>query len=62
VSYWDGSKFVPVPNLHITWATASNQPTRITFDPVNTTQLRLDMTSAHPGASNGFLEIAELTF
>lgn len=62
VSYWDGRGFVPVPNVHITWATASNQPTQLSFDPVSTTKLKLDMTSSHPGASNGFLEIAELTF
>ena len=32
----------------------------ITFDPVSTTRLRLDLTSAHPKAGNGFLAISEL--
>jgi beta-galactosidase len=62
VSYWDGTRFVPVDNAHIDWATASNQPTTITFDSVPTTQIRLDMTSSLPKAANGFLQIAELAF
>jgi beta-galactosidase len=60
VSYWDGTRYVPVANPHIDWATASNQPTTITFDPVTTTRIKLDMTSPFPNASNGFLQIAEL--
>jgi beta-galactosidase len=60
VSYWNGSTFVPVTNPTITWATASNQPTTITFDPVNTTQLRFDLTSRFPNTANGFIQIAEL--
>jgi beta-galactosidase len=60
VTYWDGSVFVPVKNLSVTEATASNQPTTLSFDPVNTNQVRLEMTSRAPGANNGFLQIAEL--
>ena len=60
VSYWNGRKLVPVHNLKITWATASNQPTTITFDPVTTSQVRLTMTSPSPGTASGFLQIAEL--
>jgi len=60
VSYWNGREFVPVRNLTIDWATASNQPTTLTFDPVRSSQLRLDMTSAAPGTGGGFLMIAEL--
>ena len=60
VSYWDGRKFTPVRNLAIDWATGSNQPTTLTFDPVRSSQLRLDMTSAAPGTGGGFLMIAEL--
>jgi beta-galactosidase len=41
-------------------ATASGQPTVVTFDPVSTTRLRLDLTSAHPKAGDGFLAISEL--
>jgi len=60
VSYWIGREFVPVRNLTIDRATASNQPTTLTFDPVRSSQLRLDMTSAAPGTGGGFLMIAEL--
>jgi beta-galactosidase len=60
VSYWNGREFVPVRDLSIDWATASNQPTTLTFDSVRSSQLRLDMTSAAPGTGGGFLMIAEL--
>jgi beta-galactosidase len=61
VSYWDGREFVPVRNLAIDWAAASNQPTTLTFDPVRRgSRLRLDMTSPAPGTGGGFLMIAEL--
>ena len=60
VSYCNGRAFVPVRNLKINWATASNQPTTLTFDPVRASQVRLDMTSPSPGTSAGFLRIAEL--
>ncbi len=61
VSWWDGRQFVPVANPKIAWATGSNQPTRVSFDPVSTTRIRLDLDSGHPGAGDGFLQIAELT-
>ena len=60
VTYWDGSRWAPVTNLDVTWATASNQPTTITFDPVATTEVRLEMTSPRPNTNTGFLQIAEL--
>jgi beta-galactosidase len=60
VSYWDGDSFVPVDNLSIAWAATSEEATTVTFNPVTTTQLRLDMISRFPDASNGFLEIREL--
>lgn len=60
VSYWDGNSFVPVDNLSITWAATSEEATTVTFDPVTTTQFRLDMTSKFPNAGNGFLQIKEL--
>ena len=59
-SYWNGSAFVGVSGLMITWATVSGQPTRLTFDPVTTTRVRLDMTSPSPGTASGFLRIAQL--
>ena len=60
VRYWDGTRWAPVSNPHVTLATASGQPTVVTFDPVSTTRLRLDLTSAHPKAGDGFLAISEL--
>jgi beta-galactosidase len=60
VSYWNGRRFVPVKDLTIEWATASNQPTILTFDPVRASQVRLEMTSPAPGTAAGFLQIAEL--
>ena len=59
-SYWDGKRYVPVRHPDITWATESNQPTTITFDPVQTNQIRLDLTSRAPNTPTGFLQIAEL--
>ncbi|MGO1056294.1 glycoside hydrolase family 2 TIM barrel-domain containing protein [Crossiella sp. CA198] len=61
VSYWDGRAFVPVRDAKISWATGSGQPTRITFGPVRTSRIRLDLTSRAPGTAHGFLRIAELT-
>jgi beta-galactosidase len=60
VSYWNGSKYVPVRNLTISRATASNQPTTLSFAPVRSSQVRVDMTSAAPGTAAGFLQIVEL--
>jgi beta-galactosidase len=60
VSAFDGSTWVPVGHPHIEWANASNQPTIIAFDPISTSKIRLEMTSAFPGTSKGFLQIAEL--
>jgi beta-galactosidase len=60
VSYWDGKAFVPVKNLLVDRTTASDEPTTLTFDPVSSTGFRLDLTSAAPGTSSGFIRIAEL--
>jgi beta-galactosidase len=60
VSYWNGHALVPVSNLKISWATASNELTTFTFDPVRTTSIRLTMTSSAPGTGSGFLMIAGL--
>jgi beta-galactosidase len=60
VRYWDGTDWVAVSNPHVEPATASGEPTVITFDPVSTTLLRLDLTSAHPKAPDGFVAISEL--
>jgi beta-galactosidase len=60
VSAWDGSRYVPVSGLHADWATASNQPSTIAFDELQTSSIRLKMTTPFPNAPNGFFQIAEL--
>ena len=61
MSYWNGDGWVPVGHQQITYATASNAPATIAFDPVSTTKLKLDMTSATPAnATTGNITIAEL--
>jgi beta-galactosidase len=53
VSYWDGSRWIAAKGQHANGGT-------ITFDPVRTTRLRLDMTSPAPLTGAGFLGISEL--
>ena len=53
--------WVPVSGQHVTFAGASNTPSTITFDPVTTTSLKLDMSSAAPyDPTTGNLAISEL--
>ncbi|WP_407562249.1 glycoside hydrolase family 2 TIM barrel-domain containing protein [Streptomyces sp. 184] len=61
VSRWTGTRFVPVANPRTTWPVDTGDPVLITFAPVRTTALRLDMTSAHPGQADGFLRLVHLT-
>jgi beta-galactosidase len=61
VSYWNGTGWVPVSGQKVTFASGSNTPSTITFDPVTTTKVKLDMTSATPGDPvTGNLAISEL--
>jgi hypothetical protein len=61
VSYWTGADWVPVSHQQVSWATASNAPSTITFDPVSTTRIKLDLVSAKPGdPTAGNVTIAEL--
>lgn len=54
--------WVPVTGQQVTFAGASNTPSTITFDPVTTTALKLDMTSPAPyDPTTGNLAISELT-
>ncbi|WP_030607354.1 glycoside hydrolase family 2 TIM barrel-domain containing protein [Streptomyces sclerotialus] len=61
VSYWEGREYVPADRVRIDWAEASETPTRVTFDAVRTTRIRLDLASRHPGKENGFLRIVGLS-
>jgi len=56
-----GRGWEPAANVKVSWATASNKATTITFDPVRTSSVRLTMTSPAPGTAGGFLAIAELS-
>jgi beta-galactosidase len=49
-----------VSDQQVQLAAGSNEPTTITFDPVSTTSIRLDMTSPAPDTSTGFMQITEL--
>jgi beta-galactosidase len=60
VSSWDGSRWRKVSDQQVKWATQSNQPTTITYAPVSSTSIRLDMTSAAPDTATGFLQITQL--
>jgi beta-galactosidase len=56
-----GRGWAPVTDVKVSWATASNEATTITFGPVRATSVRLTMTSPAPGSAGGFLAIAELS-
>jgi beta-galactosidase len=60
VSAWDGLRWRPVTGTRVGWPAPSGGPATVTFDPVRTTALHLDLTSGHPEAPDGFLRIAEL--
>jgi beta-galactosidase len=60
VSYWDGRSWRDARDVQVSWATASNEPTAISFDGVMTTRIRLTMTSAAPGTGGGFVAISAL--
>ncbi|WP_329459519.1 glycoside hydrolase family 2 TIM barrel-domain containing protein [Streptomyces sp. NBC_01497] len=61
VSYWDGDRWSPVKHPAITWATGSDAPTVVTFTPVRTVSVRLDLTSAAPGTASGAQRISGFT-
>jgi beta-galactosidase len=61
VSAWNGAAYVPVRGATVTWATSSDTPTVITFTRVRTSRVRLDLTSARPGAADGAQRISTLT-
>ena len=61
VSYWNGLRWEAVRGQQVQFAAASNEPSSITFQPVTTTRVRLEMTSQSPGSpTTGNLTISEL--
>ncbi len=57
VQYWDGAKWVDAANQAVTKATESNQPTSITFAPVTTNRVRVDLQNATPYSNTGNMAI-----
>ncbi|MFI5794464.1 glycoside hydrolase family 2 TIM barrel-domain containing protein [Streptomyces sp. NPDC051677] len=57
---WDGKRYVPVTGVTVDWATASDAPTALTFDPVRGSRLRLKLTSGAPGTVQGAVRISRL--
>jgi beta-galactosidase len=55
VAHRTGRGFEPVRGLRVTWGTGSNDPTTFSFDPVDTTEVRVTMTA------RGFLRISALS-
>ena len=61
VWYWNGLTWAPARGLQVHLASASDQPSSITFQPVTTTRVKLEMTSRSPGSpTTGNLTISEL--
>ncbi|WP_329373728.1 DUF4982 domain-containing protein [Streptomyces sp. NBC_00669] len=61
VSYWDGDRWTPVKHPAVSWASASDSPTVVSFTAVHTARLRLDLTSAAPGTPAGAQRVSALT-
>ncbi|MFJ8962367.1 glycoside hydrolase family 2 TIM barrel-domain containing protein [Lentzea sp. NPDC102401] len=59
VSYWNGRAFVPVRDAKVEWP--AGRPASITFTPVRSDRIRLDLTSSAPGTAQGFLAVSEAT-
>ncbi|WP_327319902.1 glycoside hydrolase family 2 TIM barrel-domain containing protein [Streptomyces sp. NBC_01235] len=57
---WDGERYVPVTGAAVDWATASDAPTALTFDPARGSKLRLKLTSGAPGTVQGAVRISRL--
>jgi beta-galactosidase len=57
---WDGRRYVPVEGASVAWATASDEPSVITFDAVRGSRLRLTLTSAYPGETRGAVRVSRL--
>jgi beta-galactosidase len=58
VRTWNGSTWRPAGSVTVTW---TGTTATIRFAPVRTAAVRLDLTSSHPEAPDGFLGISELS-
>ncbi|CAL9348073.1 Beta-galactosidase [Streptomyces sp. enrichment culture] len=57
---WNGRAWRAVEGARTDWATASDRPTVVTFDPVRGSRIRLTLTSGHPGEPRGAVRISRL--
>ncbi|MDH6437880.1 beta-galactosidase [Streptomyces sp. SAI-144] len=57
---WDGKRYVPAEGVSVAWATASGEPTVVSFDAARGSRLRLTLTSAYPGETRGAVRISKL--
>ncbi|MFF4272606.1 glycoside hydrolase family 2 TIM barrel-domain containing protein [Streptomyces sp. NPDC001536] len=57
---WDGERYVKVQGAAVEWATASDEPTLMTFTAIQGSRLRLTLTSTHPGEARGAMRISKL--
>ncbi|MDQ0766280.1 glycoside hydrolase family 2 TIM barrel-domain containing protein [Streptomyces canus] len=57
---WDGKRYVPAEGVSVAWATASDEPTVVTFDAARGSRLRLTLTSAYPGETRGAVRVSKL--
>ncbi|MFE1033081.1 glycoside hydrolase family 2 TIM barrel-domain containing protein [Streptomyces sp. NPDC058807] len=60
VAVRDGRSWRAARGVRIDWATASDEPTVITFDAVRGSGVRLTLTSRHPGEPRGAVRISRL--
>ncbi|GGV66170.1 MULTISPECIES: glycoside hydrolase family 2 TIM barrel-domain containing protein [Streptomyces] len=60
VTVWNGHRWTPVTGARTDWATASDDPTVITFHPVRGSRIRLTLTSSAPGRPEGAVRISRL--
>ena len=60
VQYWDGFAWIDATGQDVAWAAASNEATRVTFDRVMTSRVRVGMENATPySAAAGAMAISE---
>jgi beta-galactosidase len=60
VAVRDGRAWRVAEDVRIDWATASDAPTVITFGAVRGSEIRLTLTSRHPGEPRGAIRISRL--
>lgn len=60
VAVWDGAKYVPANGVSVSWATASDAPSVVTFGQLKGTRVKLTFVSAHPGEARGAVRVSRL--